>query len=78
MILTSPPFLISSNLIHIVRKTTRLDPVTFVEKMLDPVIMTLSSYYQTPQCLPPLDQDPEKNGKPSDHRIVFSKIYLFN
>ena len=35
--------------------------------------MTLSSYYQKPQCLPPLDSDPEKNGKPSDHRIVLVK-----
>ena len=32
--------------------------------------MTLLSYYQKPQCLAPLDPDPETNGKPSDHRIV--------
>ena len=44
--------------------------MTGVEKILDPVITTLESFYQTPQCLPPLDADPETNGKPSDHRIV--------
>ena len=41
-----------------------------MEAILDPVITTLSPYYQTPQCLPPLDSDPDKNGKSSDHRIV--------
>ena len=39
-------------------------------KMLDPIITTLSKYYQTPVCLPPLDNDPDKNGAPSDHMIV--------
>ena len=69
----TPILNLSPNLKQIVNKPTRLDPVTFVEKLLDPVITTLSSYYQTPQCLPPLDSDPEKNGKPSDHRIVLVK-----
>ena len=50
-----------------------MDPVTFVEKILDPVITTLASYFQKPQCLPPLDSDPDSNGKPSDHRIVLVK-----
>ena len=61
---------LSPNLLQIVKSPTRLDPVTFVEKLLDPVITTLGAYYQTPQCLPPLDADPDTNGKPSDHRIV--------
>ena len=41
--------------------------------MLDPIITTLSSYYQEPVCLPPLDPDPETNGKPSDHLVVIMK-----
>ena len=61
---------LSPNLSQIVTNPTRRDPVTGVEKMLDPVIMTLETYYQTPQCLAPLDPDPDSNGKPSDHRIV--------
>ena len=65
-----PILSLSPNLTQIVRNPTRLDPVTGVEKMLDPVIMTLTTYYQTPQCLAPLDPDPDSNGKPSDHRIV--------
>ena len=69
----TPILNLSPNLVQIVDKPTRLDPVTFVEKFLDPVITTLSSYYQKPQVLPPLDSDPEKNGKPSDHRIVLIK-----
>ena len=52
------------------KNPTRKDPVTFVEAILDPVITTLHTYYQTPRCLPPLDPDPDTNGKPSDHRIV--------
>ena len=65
-----PILSLSPNLTQIVKNPTRLDPVTGVEKMLDPVIMTLTTYYQTPQCLAPLDPDPDSNGKPSDHRIV--------
>ena len=41
--------------------------------ILDPIIMTLSKYYQEPVCLEPLDSDPDKNGVKSDHRIVISK-----
>ena len=51
------------NLLKIVKKPTIVDPVTFVEKILDPVMKTLGTYYQTPQCLPPLNSDPEANGK---------------
>ena len=61
---------LSSNLAQIVKVPTRKDPVTGVESILDPVITTLTAYYQKPQCLAPLDSDPDKNGKPSDHRIV--------
>ena len=30
--------------------------------ILDPVIMTLSKFYQEPLCLDPLDSDPDKKG----------------
>ena len=35
--------------------------------------MTLSQFYQEPLVLDPLDPDPDKNGKKSDHRIVLMK-----
>ena len=35
--------------------------------------MTMSQYYQEPLCLEPLDCDPDKDGKKSDHRIVVTK-----
>ena len=39
----------------------------------------MSNYYQEPIILPPLDKDPEKNGKPSDHCIVtMSAIIVIN
>ena len=52
-----------------VQNPTRLNP----SKILDPIITTLSSYYQVPECLPPLDPDPDSNGKPSDHLMVVMK-----
>ena len=57
---------LSQNLRQIVTDWTRLNPPA----LLDPVITTLANYYQVPECLAPLDPDPEKNGKKSDHRIV--------
>ena len=41
--------------------------------MLDPIFTTLAKYYQQPEAKPPLDNDPEKNGKPSDHDIIIMK-----
>ena len=49
---------LSPNLVQIVNQWTRLDPPA----MLDPVIMTLSHIYQEPECLDPLDADPDKMG----------------
>ena len=66
----TPILNLSPNLLQIVKKPTRIDPVTCVEAILDPIITSLGAYYQTAQCLPPLDPDPESNGKPSDHMIV--------
>ena len=64
---------LSNNMIQVVQKPTRIDPVTGSEKILDPVIMTMSSYYMEPEVLPPLDADPDKDGKPADHMIVLQK-----
>ena len=33
----------------------------------------MSKYYQVPECLEPLDADPDKDGKKSDHRIVVAR-----
>jgi hypothetical protein len=41
--------------------------------ILDPIITTLSQFYQEPLCLDPLDADPDKNGVKSDHRIVVAR-----
>ena len=60
---------LSPNLKQVVQNPTRLNP----PKMLDPIITTLSSYYQLPECLPPLDSDPDCNGKASDHLMVVMK-----
>ena len=57
---------LSPNMNQIVKNWTRLNPPA----ILDPVLTTLSNYYQVPECLDPLDPDPDKTGKPSDHRIV--------
>ena len=66
---------LNAKLQQCVKFPTRLNP----PKMLDPIITTLSGYYQEPQCLPPLDPDPECNGKPSDHLMVLmSPISVIN
>ena len=64
---------LSPNMIQIVKLPTRIDPKTGSKKMIDPIIMTLSSYYQEPIVMEPLDPDPDKNGKPSDHKIILAK-----
>ena len=48
----TPILNLSPNLVQIVEKPTSLDPVTFVEQLLDPVITTLSSYYQNHSAYP--------------------------
>jgi exonuclease III len=55
---------LSPKLKQVVQKPTRKD------KMLDPIFTTMVHYYKMPQVRPPLDNDPDKNGVPSDHRIV--------
>ena len=41
---------------QIVQDWTRMDPPA----LLDPILMTISKYYQVPECLEPLDADPDK------------------
>ena len=60
---------LSSKMKQVVTDFTRLNP----PRILDPIITTLSNYYQKPLILPPLDSDPDKNGKPSDYKIVKMK-----
>ena len=57
---------LSSKLKQCVQQPTRLNP----PRMIDPIITTLSDYYQLPQCMPPLDADHDLDGKPSDHLMV--------
>ena len=61
---------LSPTLVQIFTKPTRYDKNTKKEAMLDPIIMTMSKYYQAPEILDPLDAHPYRNGKPSDHNIV--------
>ena len=55
--------------VQVVQDWTRMNPPA----ILDPIIMTLSNFYQKPVCLDPLDSDPEKNWAKSDHKIVVAK-----
>ena len=57
---------LSPNLKQVVQDPTRLNP----PKILDPIITTLSRFYQKPECLPPLDTDPDCDGNPADHMMV--------
>lgn len=60
---------LSTQFKQLVKEPTRLNP----PRMLDPIITTLGSYYQTPIVLPPLDPDPDTNGVPADHLIGVMK-----
>ena len=64
---------LNSNMVQIVTKPTRIDSKSGREVIIDPIITTLSQFYQVPLCLDPLDCDPDKNGSKSDHRIVLAK-----
>ena len=60
---------ISGSLKQVVSEPTRFNPPA----ILDKIITSLHTYYQIPEIQPPLDSDPDKTGKPSDHRIVVMK-----
>ena len=61
-----PILMLNANFKQVVKQVTRLNP----PRILDPIITTLSTFYQDPKCLPPLDPDPDCNGRPSDHKMV--------
>ena len=64
-----PILCLSPNIRQIVKDWTRMNPPA----LLDPILTTLSKFYQVPQCLEPLDAYPDKNGTKSDHKIVVAK-----
>ena len=61
-----PILSLSPNLKSVVRNPTRLNP----DRILDNIVTDMSNWYQSPECLPPLDADLGSGGKPSDHLIV--------
>ena len=67
---------LSPNSKQVVNVYTRHNP----DAILDPIITTLGNFYQSPSAMPPLDNDPDKSGKPSDHNIVLMKriSHVFN
>ena len=70
-----PILALSPNFKQCVQNFTRLNP----PRILDPVITTMSKFYQIPEVVPPLDPDPGKNGKPSDHMmVIFTPINSIN
>ena len=61
-----PIISLSPNLNQIVTSWTRMNPPA----LLDPIITTMTKFYQEPICLEPLDVDEDKIGSKSDHKIV--------
>ena len=62
----SPILNLSPSLKQVVTVPTRLNP----DVTLDPVITTMSKFFQLPITKPPLENDQDKQGKPSDHLVV--------
>lgn len=60
---------LSPNMKSVVMKPTRLNP----DRILDNIITDMSKWYQSPECLAPLDADAGSRGKPSDHLTVVMK-----
>ena len=66
---------LSPNMKSVVNKPTRLNP----DNILDNIITDMSKWYQTPECLPPLEADIGSGGKPSDHlTVVMTPIDTIN
>ena len=65
-----PILSLSHRLQQVVKQPTRCDPITGKESLLDPIITTMSTFYQEPDCIEPLDVDINKKGKKSDNKIV--------
>ena len=57
---------LSPNLKQVVKVHTRLNPPA----TLDPIITTLSKWYQSPVTKPPINPNRNSGGKPSDHLVV--------
>jgi hypothetical protein len=62
----NPILALSPNLFQVVDIPTRMNP----DATLDKIITTLSKFYLSPTSLPPLDNDVDGDGKPSDHLII--------
>ena len=62
----SPILNISPSLKQVVQVPTRLNP----DVTLDPIITTMWKFYQQPITKPPIENDQDKDGKPSDHLVV--------
>ena len=60
---------LSPELKQVVTSVTRLNP----DAILDKILTNLHSFYLVPTTLPPLDNDIDVPGKPSDHLIVVFK-----
>ena len=63
--------MLNSKMCQAVQSPTRLNP----PRILDPIITTLSDFYQMPDCLSPLEAD-ENKGVASDHLMVVMKPLL--
>ena len=62
----SPILNLSPALRQLVQVPTRLNP----DVTLDPVITTMRKFYLPPVTKPPIMNDQDKDGKPSDHLVV--------
>ena len=61
-----PILSLANDLKQVVTVPTRQNP----DAILDKLITNMSALYQSPYTLPPLDNDEDQTGKPSDHLIV--------
>ena len=64
-----PILSLSHSLVQCVKVPTRLNP----DRILDPIITTMSKYYAEPETKPPINPDDNSNGKPSDHLVVMMR-----
>ena len=64
-----PILSLSHSLVQCVKVPTRLNP----DRILDPIITTMSKYYAEPETKPPINPDVHSAGKPSDHLVVMMR-----
>ena len=74
-----PILRLNSNLKSVVKEPTRLNPKNPQNSsILDNIITDMHKWYQTPECLPPINADIGQ-GKPSDHlTVIFKPISVVN